>query len=985
MRVPPAEVRRRSLGLRGWLIGAAVVIIVLLLSMRGLAQIYTDYLWFKDAGFAKTWRGLLWAKAVPALIFSAAFFVMMLVNLVIADRVAPKFRAGGPEDEIIERYRHYVAPYAGRVRVIVSLFFAVVMGSSVSPEWRNWILFSNSVSFGIDDPQFDRDIGFYVFRLPFLQFAAGWLFAALLVILIVSAVFHYLNGGIRLQSPFQRVTPQVKVHLSVILALMALTKTVQYYLARFGLTLSARGIVDGATYTDVNAQLPAYTLLMFISVAAAVLFILNIWRRGWVFPIIAVGLWGFISIVVGTIYPAVIQRFVVQPNEFSREENYIERNIEATRAAFGIDDDNVTIRDFEYTESLDRTDVEAEAETLENVRLWDPLPIKEAFSISQEFQTFYVFGDVDMDRYTIGDEQQKPALSSVRELDPANLPDRTWTNQHLVYTHGYGVVSAAADAVDGDSPSYMLRDIPPEGDIELSQPGVYFGENLSGYAVVDTKVAEQEATQEGIRQTRYTGEAGVEVSNLLRKAAFASRFGDWNLLWSGQVTSDSKVLYVRNIRDRVTTAAPFLKFDADPYPVVLDGRLIWMLDAYTTTTRYPYSQSLHPSSLPPGSDLDTDFNYIRNSVKATVDAYDGTIRFYVIDPDDPIVRAYRKAFPELFHDASDMPDGLRDHWRYPEDLFRAQTEQYTQYHMTDPGEFFRKQDLWDIAPRPEQIAAGVTASSTTAPGNDGGRNTTLPSSGRPMDPLYLTLQLPGDEGSNGQEFVLQRSFVPRRKANLASFIVARNDPENYGELVLYQTSASDALSPAQAASSIESDQVISSQFTLLDQAKSRVIRGDVQLIPIGNSILYLRPIWVKGEGAQTFPHYRFVAAVLGERAVLAENVDEAVNALLNGTTPRIGGSAPPEEPTTPTTGPTTTTTTTVPPPAGDETVSELLASADSEFAAADEAARRGDYVARETHLQNAREFVRRANDLAGQDGGTSPPTATTSTTGAVNT
>src|SRR5262245_9197681 len=678
MRVPPAEVRRRSLGLRGWLIGAAIVIIVLLLSMRALAQVYTDYLWFKDVGFAKTWRELLWAKLVPALIFSAAFFVMMLVNLIIADRIAPKFRAGGPEDEIIERYRHYVAPYAGRVRVVVSLFFAIVMGSSVSPEWKNWILFSNSVDFGVKDPQFHKDVGFYVFRLPFLQFAAGWLFAALLVILIVSAVFHYLNGGIRLQSPFQRVTPQVKVHLSVILALMALTKTVQYYLARFGLTLSARGIVDGATYTDVNAQLPAYTLLMFISVAAAVLFILNIWRRGWVFPIIAVGLWGCISIVVGTIYPAVIQRFVVQPNEFSREEKYIERNIEATRAAFGIGDEHVAIRDFDYKETLDPADVNAEQETLENVRLWDPRPIKEAFSISQEFQTYYVFGDVDMDRYKVGDEQHKPALSSVRELDPANLPDRTWTNQHLVYTHGYGVVSAAADEVDKDSPNYLLKDIPPQGDIGLKQPAIYFGENLPGYAMVDTKVAEQEATREGTRQTRYTGDAGVSISNLVRKAAFASRFGDWNLFWSGQVTSDSRVLYVRNIKDRVRTAAPFLRFDADPYPVIVDGRILWMIDAYTTTTRYPYSQSLHPSSLPEGSDLDVSFNYMRSSVKATVDAYNGTVTFYVVDNDDPIIRAYRKAFPELFKDASEMPRGLREHWRYPEDLFRAQTEQYTQ-------------------------------------------------------------------------------------------------------------------------------------------------------------------------------------------------------------------------------------------------------------------------------------------------------------------
>src|SRR3954468_6443373 len=349
MRVVPVEGRRRPFGLRGWLIGAAVLLVILLLSLRGLARFYTDYLWFKDVGFQHTWRALLSAKAVPALIFSVVFFVIILVNLIVADRLAPRYRGTGPEDEIIERYRGYVAPYAGRVRVVVALFFAIVLGSGVSAQWHHWILLSNSTSFGIKDPQFHKDISFYVFRLPFLQFAAGWTFAALLVVLIVAAVFHYLNGGIRLQSPFQRVTPQVKVHLSVLLALMALTKTYQYYLAQFALTKSRAGVVDGAGYTDVKAQLPALNFLMIISVAAAVLFIANIFRRGWVFPIIAVGLWGFISIVVGTIYPAYIQRIQVQPNEFSREEPYIKRNIEATRAAFGLD--KIQSRNFDYHEN----------------------------------------------------------------------------------------------------------------------------------------------------------------------------------------------------------------------------------------------------------------------------------------------------------------------------------------------------------------------------------------------------------------------------------------------------------------------------------------------------------------------------------------------------------------------------------------------------------------------------------------------------------
>ncbi len=448
--------------------------------------------------FGGTWRGLIEAKVFPALIFSVLFLVLLFVDLIVADRLAPVARTSGPEDEIIERYRSVVEPYAGRIRFAVAAFFAIVMGSGVSSEWRDWILFSHATNFGIKDPEFHRDIGFYVFKLPFLEFIAGWTFAALLVILIVTLVFHYLNGGIRLQTPFQRVTPQVKVHISVILALMALTKTVQYYLARFGLTLSHRGVVDGATYTDVHAQLPALNLLMFISVAAAILFIANIFRRGWVFPIIAVGLWGFISIVVGTIYPAIIQRFVVQPNEYAREQSYIQRNITSTRAAFQLD--TIQTKQFNYGTSLSTTQVDqpANQQTLANARLWDPAPLAQVLASTEEFQPFYAFSNVDVDRYDVNGTPTE-TLSGVRELNSGQLPSSTWTNKHLVYTHGYGIDTATANDHNSDQPSYLLRDIPPTGALTLNQPDVYFGEGLTGYTVVDSKVAEQEANGEPAR------------------------------------------------------------------------------------------------------------------------------------------------------------------------------------------------------------------------------------------------------------------------------------------------------------------------------------------------------------------------------------------------------------------------------------------------------------------------------------------------------
>jgi uncharacterized protein len=997
MRVTPADVPRRPLGLRGWLIGAAVAFVFLLLSVRGLARFYTDYLWFEEVGFTDTWRSLLGAKAIPALIFSAVFFVLLLANLIVADRIAPRYRAtAGPEDEIIERYRTYVAPYAGRLRVIVALFFALVMGGGVSAEWRSWVLFSNSVDFGVDDPQFGRDIGFYVFRLPFLEFAVGWVFAALLVVLIVTAVFHYLNGGIRLQSPWQRVTPQVKVHLSVILALMALTKTAQYYLARYELVFSQRGFVEGAGFTDVKAQLPALNLLMIISIAAAALFIANIFRKGWVFPIIAVGLWAFISLVVGTIYPAVIQRVRVEPNEFERESPYIERNIEATREAFGIG--GIVDEEFDYAADLDAADVEAHQATLANIRLWDPAPTQAVYGAQDEDFSFYRVSDVDVDRYRVGD-QMLPATVSVRELDQGGIPEGTWTNRHLVYTHGFGVVASTANlAVEGE-PSYLISGFPPAGELAADlEPGVYFGEGASGYTVVDTNVPEQQAASgETTEEIRYSGAAGVETSNFIRRTALALRFADWNLFVSGQIDGDSRVLYKRDVRERAATAAPFLRFDADPYPVVLDGRVLWVLDAYTISDRYPYSESLRPTNLPPGSGLNARFNYVRNSVKATVDAYDGTIRFYVIDESDPLIQAYQGAFPELFSSVSEMPEGLREHWRYPEDLFRAQSEHFALYHMTNPADFYRKELIWDVVPNPGTGGdeTDEQTTQTTIVDTEARETATLAASGNPIPPYYLTMQLPGEQG---QEFVLMRPYTPRGKPNqLSSFLVARNDGEHYGKLVSYEVPNSDAPSPAEAKTLIESERSISEQFSLLDQRGSRVIRGSVQLLPIGNSIVYARPVYVEGRGEGAFPRLRFVAVAYQDRAVLVDfeggptaitSIDQAMRVLLSGEEveppaeeePTEEEPAPPEEEE-----PTEPTVPTVPPsepgdPGEDATVDELIAAAEQEFQAAEDALRAGGPGALslyEGHIARARDFVDRANSLLAQ-------TTTTSTAPVVN-
>ena len=986
MRVPPVQSRRRRLGIRGWLITAAILIIILLLSARGLARFYTDYLWFNEVHFGGTWRGLIEAKVFPALIFSVLFLVLLFVDLIVADRLAPVARTSGPEDEIIERYRGVVEPYAGRIRFAVAAFFAIVMGSGVSSEWRDWILFSHATNFGIKDPEFHRDIGFYVFKLPFLEFIAGWTFAALLVILIVTLVFHYLNGGIRLQTPFQRVTPQVKVHISVILALMALTKTVQYYLARFGLTLSHRGVVDGATYTDVHAQLPALNLLMFISVAAAILFIANIFRRGWVFPIIAVGLWGFISIVVGTIYPAIIQRFVVQPNEYAREQSYIQRNITSTRAAFQLDKINTVPFNYGANLSTKQVDEPANQATLANARLWDPAPLEAVLASTEEFQPFYAFSNVDVDRYDVNGTPTE-TLSGVRELNSGQLPSSTWTNKHLVYTHGFGIDTATANAHNSDQPSYLLRDIPPTGALPLNQPDVYFGEGLTGYTVVDSKVAEQEANGETSQSTTsYSGSGGVKVGSLARRLAFALRFGDFNLVYSGQITGQSRILYLRDIQSRVQTAAPFLQWDSDPYPVVLNGKILWVLDGYTTTNEYPYSQSINPI-VPAGSGLNTNFNYVRNSVKATVDAYDGTIHFYVVDPSDPIIRTYEKAFPDLFLPASAMPAGLNAHLRYPQDIFDAQTQQYALYHMTNPLQFFQKAALWDVAPSPDATDTGDTAGpATQVGGNNGGRNSTLAGSGNPIDPLYLMMQLPGQ---SSQQFVLERPFVPISKDNqLSSFLVAGNDPGSYGKLTLYDVpSQSLAPSPTRAASLIEADPNISKIFSLLDQHGSTVLQGDAQLIPIDNSIFYVRPIYVEGTSSQPLPRWDFVAVTYGESAVLDTSVTDAVSNLLAGTIPAAetqvlngNGTSSPSSVTTPTTTTTTPTTTPIIVPGKGATVAQLLAEADQLTAKANQDLANQNLEGYAADIKQQQALIAEASQLASGHPSTPPSSASTSTT-----
>jgi Uncharacterized conserved protein len=889
------------------------VLFGLFLSLRGLAGFYTDYLWFDSVGFGPTWRGLLWARFAPAAVFTALFFVLMLLSLSIAERLAPRTRALGPEDEMLARYQQTVGPYAGRIRIAIAAVFALLAGGSVAGEWQRWILFTHSQSFGIKDPQFHQDIGFYVFRLPFLTFLFDWLFAGLIIVLIVTAIAHYLNGGIRLQTPFQRVTPQVKAHLSVILGLMALVKTAQYFLGRYELNFSGRGVVEGASKTDVAAQLPALNLLMVISIVAAGLFVWNIWRRGWVLPVIAVGLWGFVALVIGTIVPAAYQQFFVQPNELAKEKPYITRNIHATRVAFGLD--KVKVARFDFQNNLTATDLADNKQTISNGRLWDPSVIAANFQQFQSLQTYYRFNNADTDRYVV-DGELKQVLISARELNSADLPSQSWVNRHVVYTHGYGaVVSPANSAGDvSGQPNYLLQDIPGRGKIPLARPEVYFGEQLSDYTLVQAKQAEFNYARLGAdATTRYKGDAGVGLSSWLRRAAFALRFGDQNLLISSQIQDKTRIIFRRDITERVKAAAPFLTFDGDPYPVISNGHLVWVLDGFTTSDNYPYSQSMTANE---GGAAGKSFNYIRNSVKATVDAYTGDIKYYVVDTKDPIIKAYRSAFPELFSDFSKMPKSVRAHLRYPQDLFRYQTDVYRKYHIQNPTTFFSGTSNWEVSADPAVAGSAADAGSTV---------TNVPqnasSAGKRIEPLYVLSKLPGQPK---EEFLIIRPFVPVSNGNgqnrLSSFMVARADPNASPRLEsLEMPDGLTVPGPVQVDRAIQTTQTISEKFTLLGRSGSTVQQGIIQIIPVKDSLLYIQPVYVVSEnGGQ--PAFRFVIVFYNGEAKFGATIEEALAQF-----PQFSGVAPP---------PSTGNGTTPPPTTGNPTVDDLLKQASAAYDAA---------------------------------------------------
>jgi uncharacterized membrane protein (UPF0182 family) len=991
----PEDVPRRRRGRgsgrgRVILLVTAAVLFVLFTSLRGVAGFYTDYLWFDSIDLTQVWSGVLWSKVFLGAFFTLLFFVFCFVNLTIADRLAPKFRATGPEDDLLNRYHEMVDRRAGLLRGSVSLLFGLVAGVGVSAQWNEWILFRNGGDFGTKDATFGMDVGFYVFKLPFITAVIDWAFASVVIVLLITVVAHYLNGGIRLQSPFQRVTPQVKAHLSVLLALLALIKAVDYWFGRYELTFSTRGYVDGATYTDVHAQLPATNLLLLISLLSCALFIVNIWRRGWVLPVVAVGLWGLVAIVAGALYPTFIQRVRVEPQESTRESEYIGNNINATREALGMD--NVEVQQFDY--SADRDDavqaVQDNKPTIRNIRLLDPKVVLPTYQNLQAIRGYYRFNELDVDRYQIAaatgeDPEQTEVVLGNRDLNQSDLPQQSWEGRHINYTHGYATALSPANATTlTGQPDFLLRDVPTDIDPrlqasvpEIDRPQLYFGENLNSYAVVGTKRQEVDyLDQNGATiPYAYQGTGGVQISSWVRQAAFFLRFNfEWNLLFSDYITPQSRILYIRDVRERFETAAPFLKFDADPYPVVENGHIVYMIDGYTTSDRYPNAQRADTSGLAADSGLAGHrFDYIRNSVKGVLDAYDGTVKFYIVDPDDPIVNAYAKAFPDMFDDVSQMDPALRAHWRYPEDQFRVQTNMWGSYHITDPQSFYEKSNGWNVAQDP---GTSVTTSASSAQ-----TQTTTPTGQQVrtlaprINPVYVIGRLPGEDKEG---FMMLRSFVPvsddDTKKQLTAFMVAKSDPDDYGKLVVYEMPSDNPPNgPGVVNSVIQQNTSVSRQISLLNTQGSKVSYGDLILVPINQTFLYVRPLYLSSEGTPV-PELKAVVVVWNSEVVIAPSLREAIEQMFPGVSadtleqpgertlpnPDDVGTTPGTSTTT-TTAPSTSTTSSGEPSSNDP--SQLLAQASQLFTQAQAALTAGDLGTYQSKVNQAIALVDQAQQL----------------------
>jgi uncharacterized membrane protein (UPF0182 family) len=828
-----AKRTRRAILIAG--IGLAIVVLAPAL-INLYVGFYTDWLWFQSLGHLSTYRTRLLAEVETFLLGGLAALAFLGVNWLLVPRRLLRHL------QLVIRPRQYTLRIGSRVftglLVAGGLVAALVMASAASSRWLDLLLFRHGAPFGLRDPIFGLDAGFYVFKLPLYRFGTSWLLGLVALGLAGTVLVYALARGLREPGP--------SAHLSVLGALLLALVAAQYQVARLGLLDSARGIVFGAGYTDVHARLPLYNVLTAVVLVGAVALLLNAFIRRWRILALVAGLW-LVAAIVGPVYPALVQRFVVAPNELEAERPYIEHNIRYTRRAFGLDE--VQEFDFSAAGRLAAETLDANAATVGNIRLWDWRPLLTTYGQLQEIRLYYTFNDVDVDRYHIGGNLREVMLAA-RELDAEQLAEQaqTWVNRHLVFTHGYGVCLSPVNEISEEGlPRLLVRDIPPESAdpaLTISRPEIYFGEVTREYIIVGTTAAEfdRPSGDENV-YAAYDGPDGVPLGGLWRRLAFALRFDSSQILFSGAVGPDSRILFRRQLQDRAYALAPVFWYDDDPYPVIADGRLVWLYDAYTWTDRFPYSEPFW------------GINYIRNSVKLAVDAYTGETIFYVVDPDDPIVRTYQAIFPDLFTPGDEMPQVLRDHWRYPERLFQIQADAYAAYHMEEPQVFYNREDLW--ATPTELVGAQEQA----------------------MSPYYVVMRLPGEDEV---EFLMMRPYVPNGRRNMIAWLYADSDGDDYGQLGVFKFPKEELIyGPSQIEARFDQDAYISQQLTLWNQRGSEVIRGNLIVIPIDDTILYVEPLYLQAQAGR-LPELKRVLVAYGNRVVMAQDLETALAQVLTG-------------------------------------------------------------------------------------------------------
>ncbi|WP_338933366.1 UPF0182 family protein [Streptomyces netropsis] len=934
---PRMRVGRPSRRVRTLLMTLGVLAVLAMLFVM-FAGYWTQWLWYRSVHYSSVFTTTLGTKIGLFAVFGLLMALAVGFNIWLAHRLRPPLSAMSGEQESLDRYRMSIAPYKKWVLLAIASLVGLVAGASAAGQWRTWLMWVNGVPFGQTDPQFHKDIAFYTFDLPWYRFLLSFGFAAAVLSLIAATLVHYLYNGLRPTSPGARASAAATGHLSVLLGIFVTLKAVAYWLDRYGLAVKSSGLKStegwtGLRYVDANAYLPAKTILFIIALICAVLFFATLWRRTWQLPVIGFGLMVLSAVLIGGLYPAIVQKFQVQPNEQAKEAPYIKKNITATREAYGIDGSQV--KDYAGTSDLkakDKQKLRDAANSTASLRMLDPNIVSPTFQQLQQVRGYYQFpSTLDVDRYKV-DGKETDTVVGLRELNINGIPERNWINDHFKYTHGYGAITAKGTATVGEGdPDFTEKNLPTTGKLGSYEQRVYYGEKTTQYSIVGGPQKELDYSgDKGEKSYSYRGKSGVNLSNPVNRAAYAVAFGEPQILYSGAIGEGSRILYNRTPKERVEAVAPWLTIDGDAYPAVVGGRIQWIVDAYTTTNGYPYASrttlgDTTADSLTTGQRAvvaqQNQVNYIRNSVKATVDAYDGTVKLYQWDTKDPVLKTWMKAFPGTVKAKSQIDSDLMDHMRYPQDLFKVQRELLTRYHVTNPGTFYTGSERWEVPNDP------TTKSKNAVP------------------PYYLSMKMPDQQE---QSFSLTTTLTPKSRENLGAFMAVDADAKSpdYGKIrILKLPSETTVSGPQQVQSKFNGDPEIANKINILKRGDSEIEYGNLLTVPLDGGLLYVEPVYVRGAGTN-FPRLKKVLVTYGEKTAFEDDLTKALDVVFGVKSPDSPTKPPGDTPTKP--------------PSQDPTVKQALKDAQDAFDASQKALDDKDWTAYGKAQQSLKEALDRA-------------------------